>query len=76
MNTVEPIIGALLFVLAGLTLTNQVQVGEFKVASDEERRANADKLGNAIFIPSILLGILAVFLYEFRKFKIVIGERR
>lgn len=69
------LIGALLFVLAALTLTKQVKVGDFKVASDEERRINADKLGNLIFIPSVLLGVLAVFLYEFRKLKIVIGEK-
>lgn len=69
------IIGGLLFILAILTLTKQVKIGQFKVASDEERRKNADRLGNLIFIPSVLLGLLAVFLYEFRKFKILIGNK-
>lgn len=68
------IIGLLLFSLAILTITKQVKIGNFKLTTDEERRKNADKLGNLIFIPSLLLGILAVLLYEFRRFKIVIGN--
>lgn len=69
------IIGGLLLILGLLTLTKQVKIGEFSPATDEERRANADKIGWKIFIPSVLLGVLAVFMSEFKRFKFVGGVK-
>lgn len=69
------IIGALLFVLGGLTITNQVKVGEFHPATDEERRANANRIGWKIFIPALLLAFLAVFMSEFKRFGFITGVK-
>lgn len=68
-------VGALLLILGILTLTKQVKVGEFKSATDEERRVNADRIGWKIFIPSVLLGVLAVFMSEFKRFKFIAGVK-
>lgn len=55
-------IGILLLVLGVLALTKQVQMGEFPVASEEERQAHANRIGSWIFMPAIVLAVTAMFL--------------
>ncbi len=67
------IVGFLLVVCAILTLTKQVRIGEFKKISEEEKRKNADKIGWKIFIPAILMAVLAFLMMQFKSFNFVIG---
>lgn len=60
------IVGALLVVMGILTATKQVKIGTFKEVSKEEKEASAQKIGNKIFIPAILIGVIA-FLLSFIK---------
>ncbi len=48
--------GALLLVLGCLTATRQVQIGKFVSVEPSFRKAQADKLGNTIFLPAITIG--------------------
>lgn len=53
-------VGVFIVIFALLTLTKQVQIGEFKAISVAETKANAAKLGNKIFIPSLILAFVAM----------------
>ena len=54
--------GALLLVLGCLTATKQVQMGKFVPSEASFRKAQADKLGNKIFLPAITIGVVALAL--------------
>jgi uncharacterized membrane protein len=60
------VIGAGLFVLAGLTLTKQVQAGDFEIQPLSEREASAKKLKNMIFWPAIALAVVAMALAQIK----------
>lgn len=64
------IVGMLLVVMGTLTATKQVKMGTFKEVSQKEKEASAQRIGNKIFIPAVLIGIIA-FLLSFIK----IGEK-
>lgn len=66
------IIGALLFVLGALTLTNQVKVGEFEKQDPEQKVRYGKKVGNWIFIPAAAIGVLAMLMAQFKSFKIAV----
>ncbi len=63
------VIGALLLVMGTLTITKQVQMGKFNEVSEKERSENNKKIGSFIFIPAVLIGLLA-FLLSFVKYTI------
>ncbi len=67
------IIGGLLIVLGGFTLTKQVKVAEIVSATKEEIVENSKKVGNKIFIPALLLGVFAMLLAQVKSFKISLG---
>lgn len=54
--------GALLLVLGCLTAAKQVQMGKFVPSEAAFRKAQADKLGNKIFLPAITIGVVALML--------------
>ncbi len=54
--------GALLLVLGCLTAAKQVQMGKFVPSEAAFRKAQADKLGNKIFLPAITIGVVALVL--------------
>ncbi len=58
--------GGAIVVLAGLTLTKQVKMGEFAPVSFEARKKMADLHKNKIFIPALLIGVLSFLLLQFR----------
>lgn len=66
------IIGGLLMVLGILTLTNQVQIGEFAQQSEEQKAVYKKRVGNKIFIPALAIGIIAMLMAQFKSFKVVI----
>ena len=67
------IVGGLLLVLGVLTLTKQVQVGEFKDQSEEQKVEYGKRVGNKIFIPALAIGIIAMIMAQAKSFKIPVG---
>lgn len=56
------LVGVFILIFAALTLTKQVNIGEFKEIPREERVANSKKFGNLIFLPSLALAFTAMAL--------------
>ena len=57
--------GAFLLGIGILTLFKQVKIGEITVNSAEDQEKNAAKFGNKIFIPAVLLAVVAVAISQF-----------
>lgn len=56
------VIGIMLVIMAILSAAKQVRLGVFNESTEEERQSNAKRLGNLIFIPAVLIGIVALAL--------------
>jgi len=67
------IIGGLLILLGILTLTKQVKIADIPTAEKEEVEKNSQKVGNKIFIPAILIGVVAMLLAQVKSFNISLG---
>lgn len=67
------VIGALLIVLGVLTLTKQVKVANIPTVTKEEVIENSKSVGNKIFIPAILIGVVAMILAQVKSLNISIG---
>lgn len=67
--------GILLLAIGALTLTKQVRIGNLVAPAEKFRKEQSEKLGNKIFIPSILLAIIALAIAQFTKLdgKVAIG---
>lgn len=63
-DTGAALIGMSLFVLAALTFTKQVQIGEYSVQPAKEREEAAKKYQNKIFIPAVTLAVVAMALAQ------------
>ncbi|MEG2353641.1 MAG: DUF979 domain-containing protein [Clostridium sp.] len=59
--------GLLLLLIGCLTLTKQVKIGNLSAPEDSFRKTQSKKLGNKIFIPSILLAVIALCIAQFTK---------
>lgn len=59
-------IGGMLLVLGCLTATKQVTMGKFENVSQEFKDEQAFRHGNAIFIPAVLIGLVALLLSQFK----------
>ncbi|MFB2863162.1 DUF979 domain-containing protein [Aeromonas sp. MdU4] len=57
--------GVLIIVMGIITLLKQVKIGKLEQASEEESQTHANRVGNRIFLPCILLALLAVLLAQF-----------
>lgn len=57
--------GVFLLGIGILTLFKQVKIGEITGNSTEEQEKNAAKFGNKIFIPAVLLAVVAVGISQF-----------
>lgn len=53
------VIGVLIIIMGGLTLTKQVKIGTINNATDDFRQEQAKKIGGKIFIPSLALALVA-----------------
>lgn len=60
------VVGILLLCLGVLTATKQVKMGRFKETPQKFRLEQAEKLGNKIFIPALLIGVIALLLSQFK----------
>ncbi|MDY3006329.1 DUF979 domain-containing protein [Anaerococcus porci] len=65
-------IGAMLMVIAVITVTNNVKMGEFKEQTEEQKKKYGKIAGNKIFIPAFAMGIIAMIMAQFKSFKIVV----
>lgn len=69
------IIGGCLMLLGALTLTKQVQIGEFKAQDEEQKVAYGKKVGNKIFIPALAIGAIAMIMAQFKSFKLAVDVK-
>ena len=60
------IVGILLVIMGILTATKQVKMGKFAEVSQQKKEESANRIGNKLFIPAILIGVVA-FLLSFIK---------
>lgn len=58
-------VGALLLVVAILTGTKQVKIGKLKMPDPDRALKESKKLGNKVFIPSIIIAVLALVIAQF-----------
>ena len=66
------VVGGLLVVMGLLTVTKQVKVGTFTQATTEQKEAASQKIGNKIFVPAVLIGVLA-FVFSYVRYEIEIN---
>lgn len=59
--------GAFLLIIALLSLLKQVRVGNIKKLPEEVADKTVSRIGNWIFLPSILLAVLALVIAQFTK---------
>ncbi|MDY3006489.1 DUF979 domain-containing protein [Anaerococcus porci] len=69
-------IGAILMVIAIITVSNNVKMGNFKEQSQEQKIKYAKIAGNKIFIPALAMGIIAMIMAQFKSFKIVVDSAK
>lgn len=67
------IVGALLLVMGGLSITKSISISFFTTSSDEFREKQAEKIGNILFIPALLIGVLAFSIAQFTSLGGLIG---
>lgn len=72
-NTVPyEVTGALLIILGLITVTNQLQIGNFAVITHEFKIAQSQKFKNKIFIPALLIGVSAFLILQFKIGKVTV----
>lgn len=68
-NMMAPVFSGLFLVIMGLlTLFKQVKMARLETTTEEEQAAHADRIGNGIFVPAIILAITAVVIAQFTPF--------
>lgn len=65
-------IGAMLMLIAVITVTNNVKMGEFRKQSKKQKIKYGKIAGNKIFIPAFAMGIIAMIMAQFKSFKLVV----
>ena len=61
----EAVVGGLLLIIGILTGTKQVKVGKLKMPDPERALKESKRLNNKIFIPSIVIAVLALLIAQF-----------
>lgn len=59
------IVGVLIIAMAVLSATKQVKVGSFKTNSEQFKLDSAEKIGNKLFVPALVLAVLAFVIAQF-----------
>lgn len=67
------IVGVLIIVMAVLTASKQVKVGNVKGTSNEYRQKQSDKIGNKIFIPALMIAVFAFGIAQFTDLGGLVG---
>ena len=74
MPYVSPaIVGGLLLVMGALSATKSVSLALFTTSSEEFREKQAKKIGNMLFVPAGLIGVVAFSIAQFTKLGGLIG---
>lgn len=71
MNKV--LVGAVLLVMGALTATKNVKIGSLANSSEEFRTAQAEKIGNTLFVPALSIGVVAFAVAQFTKLGGLVG---
>lgn len=58
-------VGAIILCMGAITATKKVKFGSQVNASDEQRAEKAKKIGGALFLPALTIGIVAFFFGQF-----------
>lgn len=56
------LVGALLLAMGVLSATKQVRMGKFSEADPQFKKMSSEKVGNLIFIPAVMIGVVAMIL--------------
>lgn len=64
--------GILLLIMGLITVTNQLQIGTLFPATNEFKIEQSEKYKNKIFIPALLIGVVAFLLLQFKIGKVSI----
>ena len=67
------IIGGLLLVMGVLSATKSVSLSLFTTSSEEFREKQANKIGNMLFVPAGLIGVVAFSIAQFTKLGGLVG---
>lgn len=67
------IVGIIIIVMAILTATRQVRVGNIRVSSEEFRQRQAERIGNKIFIPALMIAIFAFGIAQYTDLGGLVG---
>ncbi len=67
------IVGVLILVMSGLSLTKSIKMGKFFDGEPEVKQKQSEKIGNKIFIPALTIGVVAVLIAQFTKLGGLIG---
>lgn len=67
------IVGGVLLLLGGLTISKSVVMGKQEEASEEYREKKSQMIGNKIFIPTLVLGILAFLIAQYTPLGGLVG---
>ena len=59
------IVGILIIIMAILSATKQVKMVHFETTSEAFKKESAQKIGNKLFIPALVLAILAFVIAQF-----------
>lgn len=66
-------VGALLLVMGALSATKQVSMANFTNSSEKFRIEQAKKIGNKLFVPAIMIGVVAFSVAQFTSLGGLIG---
>ncbi|NLX61793.1 MAG: DUF979 domain-containing protein [Tissierellia bacterium] len=67
------IVGIIIIVMAVLTATRKVKVGNIRGSSEDYRQKQAEKLGNKIFIPAFMIALFAFGIAQFTDLGGLVG---
>ncbi|WP_297405981.1 DUF979 domain-containing protein [uncultured Cetobacterium sp.] len=67
------VVGALLLVMGVLSATKQVSMANFTNSSEKFRVEQAKKIGNKLFVPAIMIGVVAFSVAQFTNLGGLIG---
>ena len=61
------LVGGLILIMGCMTAMKKVRFGSMSNASDEERKASSERIGNKLFVPALTIGIVAFIFGQFVK---------
>lgn len=67
------LVGGILLVMGALTATKNVKIGSLTNSSEAFRTAQAEKIGNTLFIPALSIGVVAFAVAQFTKLGGLVG---